>query len=75
MGMGRAGPLHFLRERIVMRPLTPLNRNCLRAAALLTGLAAGFGLVGRNPLAVVAAAAACLLALIALRNLNRNGDR
>jgi len=58
-----------------MRPLTPLNRNFLRGSALLTGLAAGFGLVGRNPLAIVAAALACLLALIALRNLNRAGDR
>ncbi|WP_156357873.1 hypothetical protein [Sphingomonas sp. Leaf62] len=58
-----------------MRPLTPLNRDCLRASALLTGLAAGFGLVGRNAPAIVAAALACLLALIALRNLNWNGDR
>lgn len=58
-----------------MRLLTSLNRNFLRASALLTGIAAGFGLVGRNPLAIVAAALACLLALTALRNLNRAGDR
>lgn len=59
-----------------MPPLTPLNRNFLRVSALLTGLAAGFGMLGRNPAAIVAAALACLLALTAVRNLNRrNGDR
>ncbi len=76
MGLGQAGPVHFLRERVLMRPVTPLNRNFLRGSALLTGLAAGFGMLGRHPAAIVAAALACLLALTAVRNLNRrNGDR
>lgn len=58
-----------------MRPLTPLNRNFLRASALLTGIATGFGIIGRAPLAVAAAGLAFVLALTTLRNLNRNGDR
>lgn len=58
-----------------MRPLTPLNRNFLRASTLLTGFAVGCGMLGRNSLAIAAAGFAFLLALTALRNLNRNGDR
>jgi hypothetical protein len=58
-----------------MRPLTRLNRNFFRASALLTGFAAGLGLLGRGALAIAAAGLAALLALIAVRNLNRNGDR
>lgn len=57
-----------------MRPLTRLNRNFFRASALLIGLAAGLGMLGRGALAFAAAGLAALLALIAVRNLNRNGD-
>lgn len=58
-----------------MRPLSRLNRNLSRASTLLTGVAAGFGMLSRESLAIFAAALACLLALTAFRILTRHGDR
>ncbi len=59
----------------MMRPLSRLPRNLLRVSTLLAGVTVGFATHGRAPLAIIAAALACLSALTAFRILTRNGDR
>ncbi|WP_242117854.1 hypothetical protein [Sphingomonas lacusdianchii] len=57
------------------RSLSWLPRNLLRASTLLAGVTMGFATLGHAPLAIVAAALTCLLALTAFRILTRTGDR